>query len=58
MQEVITEEQIEGVKVKNYAYPDNYIEHGSVEELEKIYHVDEETIENDLKDFLSEEMLV
>ncbi len=58
VQEVITEEQIEGVKVKNYAYPDNYIEHGSVEELEKIYHVDEETIENDLKDFLSEEMLV
>lgn len=44
VQEIIQEENLQEVKIKNYAYPDKYIEHGSVEELEKIYEVDEEAI--------------
>ena len=36
--------------MKNYAYPDRYIQHGSVEELEKIYGVDGETIEKGFKE--------
>lgn len=44
VQEMIQEEELQGVKIKNYAYPDKYIQHGSVEELEKIYGLDEETI--------------
>ena len=43
VQEIIQEE-IKKIKMKSYAYPDEYIQHGSVEELEKIYGVDEETI--------------
>ena len=31
---------MQNVKLKTYAYPDKYIEHGTVEELEKIYNLD------------------
>lgn len=44
VQEIIQEESLQEIRIKNYAYPDKYIEHGSVEELEKIYEVDKETI--------------
>lgn len=44
IQEIIIEQDLREIKMKNYAYPDRYIQHGSVEELEKIYGVDEETI--------------
>lgn len=44
VQEIIQKENLQEIKIKNYAYPDKYIEHGSVEELEKIYEVDKETI--------------
>ena len=43
VQEII-QEDLQKIKMKSYAYPDEYIQHGSVEELEKIYGVDEETI--------------
>lgn len=45
VQEIIIEEDLQEIKIQNYAYPDQYIEHGSVEELEKIYHMDVESIE-------------
>lgn len=44
VQEIILEENLQEVRIKNYAYPDQYIEHGSVEELEKIYRMDAESI--------------
>ena len=46
IKELIIEEKIEDVKVQNYAYPDKFIKHGSVEELEIVYGVDEERIYN------------
>ena len=52
IQEIILEEDLQEIKIKNYAYPDQYIQHGSVEELEKIYGLDEETIKRDLGTFL------
>ncbi len=51
VQEIIIEEKLEGIDIKEYAYPDKYIEHGGVEELEKIYKVDEKTISQDIKEF-------
>lgn len=51
VQEVIIEENLQEIKMKNYAYPDHYIEHGGVEELEKIYGVDEEKIKKDCQTF-------
>lgn len=44
VQEVILKQNLQNINIKNYAYPDQYIEHGNVEELEKIYKVDRETI--------------
>ena len=35
-------------KIKQYAYPDEFIKHGKVEELEKIYGLDSITIKNDI----------
>ncbi len=47
VQEIIIQEDLQGIKMKNYAYPDQYIEHGEVEELERIYGVDTKTIKVD-----------
>ncbi len=49
VQEMILEEDSQEIKVKNYAYPDKYIEHGAVEELEKIYGLDIETMKGDFE---------
>lgn len=44
IKELIIDENLKQIKIRNYAYPDKYIKHGSTEELEKIYNLDEETI--------------
>ena len=46
--EVIAENGIKDKKILNYAYPDKFIQHGSVAELEKIYGLDEEKIYHDI----------
>ena len=35
---------MKNIEFKSFAYPDKFIEHGSVEELEKRYNVDENAI--------------
>ena len=55
VRELIIKEDMKDIKIKNYAYPDNFIEHGSVEELEKIYQLDEETIQQEIKLLKNEE---
>ncbi len=44
IKELIIDENIENIKIKSYAYPDEFIKHGSVEELEKIYSQDTKSI--------------
>lgn len=46
--ELIIQYQIENVKIKNYAYPDEFIQHGKVEELEKIYKLDKDNIKKEI----------
>ena len=46
VKEVVVNNNLQGVKIKSYAYPDEFIKHGSVDELEKIYGLDEENIIN------------
>ena len=53
VQELIIEENLIDVRAKNYAYPDQYIEHGSVEELEKMYRLDVQSIKNDFLEVLT-----
>ncbi len=47
VQEVIIEEKLQEIEFKSYAYPDKYIEHGGVDELEEIYGIDVKTIKTD-----------
>ena len=39
IKELIVENNLQNISFKSYAYPDEFIQHGSVEELEKIYGV-------------------
>ena len=49
IKELIIDENLQNVKIKSYAYPDKFIKHGSVEELEKLYKLDETSILNEVK---------
>ena len=49
IKELIVDENLKNIKFKSFAYPDKFIEHGSVEELEKRYNVDENTIKRYLE---------
>lgn len=44
VKEIIVNNNIEGVKIKCFAYPDEFIKHGSVPELEMVYGLDCESI--------------
>ena len=44
IKELIVDNHMEDIEIKAYAYPDMFIQHGSVEELEKIYHLDVDDI--------------
>lgn len=48
VKELIVDENLENIEVRNYAYPDNFIQHGTVDELEKLYGQDAESIANDI----------
>lgn len=52
IQEIVMEKNLNDVEVRNYAYPDKFIQHGEVGELEKIYALDEETIIKREEEFL------
>ena len=49
IKELIIDNHMEDVEIKAYAYPDKFIQHGSVEELEKIYGLDEDSIVEDIQ---------
>ena len=49
VKEIIAEAKIEVYNLKCYAYPDKFIEHGSIDELEKKYKVDINHIYKDIK---------
>ncbi len=49
IKELIVDENLKNIKFKSFAYPDKFIEHGSVEELDKRYNVDENAIKRYLE---------
>ena len=49
VKELIVEENIENIKIQNYSYPDKFIEHGNIEEIEKLYKQDAEYIYKNIK---------
>lgn len=50
VKELIVDENLENIETKSYAYPDNFIQHGTVDELEKLYGQD---VQNIVKDILN-----
>ena len=44
IKELIIDEKIKDVEIQTYSYPDKFIEHGNVEELEKLYKQDADYI--------------
>ncbi len=44
---IICKNEIKDVKIKCFGYPDEFIKHGSMQELEKIYGLDKESILQD-----------
>ena len=48
IKELIVNENLKNININTYAYPDKFIQHGTVEELEKIYHQDAESIYKDI----------
>ena len=47
--EIITKNNLNNVKLKCFGYPDEFIRHGSVDEIEKIYGLDVQSIVNSCK---------
>ncbi len=50
VKELIVDENLKNIEIKSYAYPDNFIQHGTVDELEKLYGQD---VQNIVKDILN-----
>lgn len=51
VKELIVDQNIKDVKFKIYAYPDKYIKHGKVDEIEKHYGIDVEKIKRDILEY-------
>ena len=56
IKELVIDNHMEDVEVKAYAYPDKFIQHGSVDELENIYHLDENSIVEDIQKHIELEL--
>ena len=44
IKELIIDENLEDIKIQSFAYPDEFIKHGTPEQLEQIYKLDENSI--------------
>ena len=54
IEDIVVRNSIKDIKIKGFAYPDVYVEHGTVNELEKKYGIDEDSIFN----YISNEIIV
>ena len=44
IKELIIDNKLENISIKSYAYPNKYIKHGTIKELEKHYKTDVDSI--------------
>ena len=49
IKELIVDNKLDNINLNIYAYPDEFIEHGNINEIEKKYKLDNKTIINDIK---------
>ncbi len=53
--EVLQKNNMSNKFIKAYGYPDEFIKHGKVEEIEKLYGLDEESIKDDIIQYFEKE---
>ena len=49
VKEIVAEKRIQDIIIRNFGYPDVFVEHGAPQELEQIYKMDEKSIFNYIK---------
>ena len=49
VKELIVDKNIRGVRMKTFAYPDEYIRHGTVAELEDLYNMSTKKIASEIE---------
>ena len=49
IKELIINNKLNNITIKSYAYPDKFIKHGTIKEIEKHYKIDIDTIIKDIK---------
>ena len=49
IKELLIDNQLEDVEIKTFGYPDKFVQHGSVGELEKLYGMDTKSITEEIK---------
>ena len=54
VKELLVDEKIKDIKIKTFAYPDKFIQHGSVNELENLYGMDWTSIVNYIRQEINE----
>lgn len=53
IEEIIANCKIDGINFRKYGYPDEFVKHGSVSEIERKYGLDDESLAKDINDWLN-----
>ena len=53
IKELIIDNQIDEVQVKSFGYPNTFVKHGTVEEIEELYGLDAVNIANEIKELIT-----
>ncbi len=55
IKELLIDNKIEDIKIKNFGYPNVFVKHGTVDEIEKLYGLDIDNILKETKELINEE---
>ena len=55
IKELLIDNKIENIKIKNFGYPNVFVKHGTVDEIEKLYGLDIDNILKKTKELINEE---
>lgn len=55
IKELLIDNKIENIKIKSFGYPNVFVKHGTVDEIEKLYGLDIDNILKETKELINEE---
>ena len=55
IKELLIDNKRENIKIKNFGYPNVFVKHGTVDEIEKLYGLDIDNILKKTKELINEE---